>query len=321
MAPLWGLVALLTLLDLARPALGQDQVCNVVLQGIDTQDELNTNSGSLQVALDRQVVGDYVLVSRLKPSGVLNSDIVVNTRFDGVCDVTQFSSIVCYSGGTALGAAAARPRTTGINSVGSPVIHQFTVAFPDHQRCFGPGVATIFTCLYVAGAFTVQDGAFVGFTNPTEFQVGYWRYGQQPIYRLDITAGSSSAGTATITFNGVECAASLAGVNDEASDAFTIVDDCVRTVEDTGQIWSNDEDVYFLGLDTSPLSLKPFLFDAGTTGAVAAWTQVTEPIFPDQTWVGQSSFNGDDVSWLNVTKMNTFSISYAQAGAIRGSEA
>ncbi len=199
----------------------------------------------------------------------------------------------------------------------------------------GQGIAARFTAIFTTGAANsiqeigignVEDGFFWGY-NGTAFGVLRRSHGKKQIHTFAVTNGATTAGgTVTITLNGTAQAIEVTNGNDATEIAKEIVDGGTGAVDWSGvgngwEVKYIGQTVYFIS-ETAEAMAGSFSFaDTDTTGVAITVAQQVAGTAPTDTWVAQSSFNGDvldgtgsSAMTIDPTKGNVFEIQYQWLG-------
>ena len=195
----------------------------------------------------------------------------------------------------------------------------------------GQGVVGRFTALFttgvansyqVAGFGHAEDGVYFGYKND-QFGILYSSRGIREVQTLTITTGATVAANCTITLNGTAFTVALSGTGTTAADriqrtAYEIASFANYTGFTTTLSGST---VIFVANDVGN-KIGAFTFGAGTTGAAAAFAETTAGVASGETFVPQSSWNGDKLdgtgysgSTIDPTKFNVFQIGIQYLGA------
>lgn len=164
----------------------------------------------------------------------------------------------------------------------------------------GKGVAARFTAVFdtpaagniqTIGIGTAQEGFFFGY-NGTSFGVLHRLGGEPEVRALTVTTASSDAESITITLDG-----ETASVPVTASGVITTTANEIAAFDysDVGPGWdaiARGEKVIFIAWDSSSRTGTYSL--SGATSAVGTFAQSLAGIAPTETWVAQSSWNGQD---------------------------
>jgi hypothetical protein len=199
----------------------------------------------------------------------------------------------------------------------------------------GQGIANRFTAIFTTGAANssqeigignVEDGFFWGY-NGTSFGVLRRSYGKKQIHTFAVTNGATSAGgTVTITLNGTAQAIEVTNGNDATEIAKEICDGGTGAVD-----WSNvgngwqcryiGQTVYFVSEIAEAMAGAFSFVDTDTTGVAVTVAQAVAGTAPTDTWVAQSSFNGDKLDGtgssrltIDPTKGNVYEIQFQWIG-------
>lgn len=180
----------------------------------------------------------------------------------------------------------------------------------------GQGVVGRFTALYsapvansyqIAGFGTASDGVYFGYGNTsdlsdTRFGILYVRGGVREVKTLTVSAGATSASNCTITLNGTAFTVPLTNAAGNVQ----------RTVYDISVYAS------YTGWDAYPASSTTVVFvrksagatvgtqsfSAGTTGAAATIAQTKAGVASVDTFIPQSTWNGDKLDGTGASGIN-----------------
>jgi len=200
----------------------------------------------------------------------------------------------------------------------------------------GQGVVGRFTALYsapvansyaIAGFGTASDGVYFGYGNTnnladTSFGILYVRGGVREVKTLTVSTGATSASNCTITLNGTAFTVPLTNASNIQRTVYEISTYTGYTGWDAYAASSTT--VVFVR-KSSGTTAGTQTFSAGTTGAAATIVQTQAGAASVDTFVPQSSWNGDTLDGTGAsgvtadwTKGNVFQINiqYLGFGAI-----
>ncbi len=191
----------------------------------------------------------------------------------------------------------------------------------------GQGGLVRFTTVYTAGvANSVQlhgvgdagDGYFFGF-NGTAFGILRRIGGKSEIRTLTISTASSHADSITITLDGDTIAVTVTNTADKTLTANEIAAADYSNVGTGWRTFVNNDTVIFISYDTGTHTGTYDLTDA--TSAVGTFAQTVASAAVTDTWVAQTSWNGDKMDGTGVsgmtldpTKGNVYQIQYQWLG-------
>lgn len=212
-------------------------------------------------------------------------------------------------------------------------IYSYAVAYSRKRLRYRPGQGfkILFTAMYTtpvansyqhAGVGTAENGVYFGYggTNDlsdTSFGILYVYNGKREIKTLTVTAGASSSGNVTITLNGT--AYTIAVTNSS-----NIQRTCWEISQGTYDGWyayPSDATVVFIKASAG-VTAGTQSFSAGATGATASIVQTRVGVASTDTFIAQSSWNGDKLNGtgasgvtINPQKLNIFRILVGFLGA------
>ena len=169
-----------------------------------------------------------------------------------------------------------------------------------------------------AGLFNQEDALQIGY-NGTDFGILMSRQGKAHIHKITITAGPGASTNATIVLNGVSYTVSL--VSGE-----TTAETAARISRFTFTGWLVEQigaEITFLATSTAPLE-GTYSFTHAT--ATATVTRVRAGVSPQDIWVNQDQWNGDQMTGvggttnptgakLDPSKLNVYQIQFRWLGA------
>lgn len=228
------------------------------------------------------------------------------------------------NGGTVTAATSMMVLQTGAGA------NQYAIAHSRRRVKYeaGVGVMCRFTAVFTAGV--ANSTQTIGIGGAAEcFAFGYngatfgilHRYGgQREIRTLTITTASSTAENITITLDGVTKSVAVTNSGNTTTTANEIAAASYAT---TGAGWTAKaagNTVVFISRDSAVHSGAFTL--SGATTAVGAFAQTVAAVVPTESWIAQSSWNGDDKFdgtgitgvTLDPTKGNVFQLDYQYLG-------
>lgn len=169
-----------------------------------------------------------------------------------------------------------------------------------------------------AGLFNQEDALQIGY-NGTDFGILLSRQGKAHIHKITITAGPGASTNATIVLNSVSYTVSL--VSGE-----TTAETAARISRFTFTGWLVEQigaEITFLATSTAPLE-GTYSFTHAT--ATATVTRVRAGVSPQDIWVNQDQWNGDQMTGvggttnptgakLDPSKLNVYQIQFRWLGA------
>lgn len=245
---------------------------------------------------------------------------------DAVYGINQQQTSTTTSGtGTATTSDSLFAVTTGATSLSQGVIQS-------RKRLryrAGQGVIARFTAKFttpaaysyqLAGLGHAEDGIYVGYADIAgsvpQLGILYVRRGVREVRTLTVTTGATSAANCTITLNGVAFTVAL-----------TAASNIQRTVYEISQATYADWDAYPSGATvvfvkkSAGTASGTYSFGAGTTGAAATIAQTKAGAASTDTFIPQSSWNGDKLDGtgasgvtIDPTKLNIFQFSFGYLG-------
>jgi hypothetical protein len=178
------------------------------------------------------------------------------------------------------------------------MVGRFTTAFID--PCTTSNVCTI-VCAFSSSTDAIQ----IGFVNGV-FSVSLYTYGMVTIRELTLSAEATVANDALVTIGGIGYTVPLTDLGTVEGDAFEIAASLNSQVP--GYIfYQNEGTVLARGLSTFGLE-GTFAYDGQSTGSAGSWAVIATRRVRDINVIEEGSFNGDNITWLNTTAMNTYQI-------------
>lgn len=300
---------------------GLSLITSSTIQGANDAGEpvslATTNEGHLEVALYDPILPFGSLhVENMTP--IFQSDPVyginqqqTQTTVSGTGSATTSDSLyVVSTGATALSQGVIQSRKRLRYRPGQGVIARFTAKF----------TAPVAYSYQLAGLGHAEDGIYVGYADiagaVSQLGILYVNRGVRETRTLTVTVGATSASNCTITLNSVAFTVAL-----------TAASNIQRTVYEISQATYAGWDAYPIG--TTVVFVKKsagtasgtYSFGAGTTGASASIAQTKAGVASTDTFIPQSSWNGDKLNGtgdsgltIDPTKLNIFQISFGYLG-------
>ena len=195
---------------------------------------------------------------------------------------------------------------------------------------YRPGQAVVcrFTGRFTAGvASTTQllglgngeDGLCFGY-NGASFGVLRRQGGQVETQTLTITAAATGAGNVTVTLNGTAVVTALAGTETIGEVAAKIAASDYQTAGGGWHAYYAGDRVVFVAIQSDTRGGSYSYVDTDTTGATGSIAQTKAAVNATDTWVAQTSWNGDKADGtstlptLDPTKGNVYEIQYPWLG-------
>jgi len=180
----------------------------------------------------------------------------------------------------------------------------------------GQGALARFTAMYTQGAtdslqaaglINSEDSFAFGFVDE-DFGIIYSRNGSVEHQELTVTTGATGSENATITVNGINYTVPLTtgGLNHNAQEIASSLSDQVANF-----LFSANNNVVS-SIDQLPSVGLSYAFSSAT--AVATWVQKKAGAAPIFNLIPQTTWNRNQVSWLDPTKGNVYSIAIQYLG-------
>lgn len=267
---------------------------SVKVQGVqdsgDTVDVPATGEGHLEVAIHYPLaVFGNMIVDQDTP--VFQTDFIYGTNSTQVVTVTSGSGAVS-------GSDQMMQLSTGTS------IYSFAVAYSRKRLRYRPGQGfkATYTAMYTTpvansyqhvGVGTAENGAYFGYggTNDlsdTSFGILYVYNGKREIKTLTVTAGATSSGNVTVTLNGVAFTVAV-------TNSSNIQRTCWEISQGTYTGWfayPSGATVVFVKASAG-VTAGTQSFSASATGATATIVQTRAGSASTDTFIPQSSWNGD----------------------------
>lgn len=304
-----------------------------VRSGTTPSKGLNPSGASIPILVNDEGLLETSIVSPTSPFGSVHSErftpifqsdavygvnsIQSNTGTTLSGTATSVDGMFSVSTGTSIGGSGyIQSRKRLRYRAGQGVIARFTAMFTS-QVVEGIRQGYTGTLQYI-GVGHAEDGIFIGYQG-TQFGILYSHHGKREIQTLTLTSAASSGSTVTVELNGVSHSVALTTGRTTTGNAYEIAN---RSGGYTGFTAEAVGSTVVFVANSAGDKAGAFSFSPGTTGSAATFAVTQQGESTTETFIPQSSFNGDKLDGtgaskftINPSMLNVFEIQVQYLGA------